>query len=123
MAALLMLSGEAASALLEHRDVNIRFGAIDPALMVIDVSMAALFVLLSIKADRHWPIALSVLQIVAVMSHLGVSLRRSQPLAYAVLEIAPAYLGLLILLAGTSRHMVRVRRSGHDPSWRTSSPR
>jgi len=121
IAALLMVGGEAASALFEHHDVNRRFGAVDPALLVIDVLMAALFLILSIKADRHWPIALSVLQIVAVMSHLGFSLRQSQPLAYAVLEISPAYLGLLILLTGTVRHMLRGRRSGHDPSWRTSS--
>jgi hypothetical protein len=120
-AAMLMLGGEVASLALEPRDVNIRFVAVDPALLVIDVVMAVFFIILSIKADRHWPIALSVLQIISVLSHVGVSLRRSQPLAYAVLEIAPAYFGLVILLMGTVRHICRERRSGRDPSWRISS--
>jgi hypothetical protein len=121
LAGLLMLGGEVASVTLEPRDVNVRFGAIDPALLVVDLAMALLFIILSIKADRHWPILLSIFQIIAVMSHIGVSLRRSQPLAYAVLEIAPAYFGLIVLSMGTVRHAWRVRRSGHDPSWRISS--
>jgi hypothetical protein len=84
----------------------------------VDLSMFFGFALLSIRSHRFWPMWISSMQLVAVLSHVTPLIAHGPlPWAYAMAIQCWSYPMLIMLAWGTARHRGRVRRFKWDPSW------
>jgi hypothetical protein len=98
-------------------------GPYAPVVMLLDMSAAAMFIGVALKANRNYPLWIAGFQLVAVGAHLVRSIVDTiSPLAVAILVIGPAYCQLLLLLGGFVRHALRERRFGPYREWRQVSP-
>jgi hypothetical protein len=98
------------------------YSTIDIGALFIDITTAALFVAIALRANRMYPLWLAALQLISLASHLirGID-RLMLPLAYSVMNIAPSYLELIIIAGGIVCHARREKRYGPYRSWRNSS--
>lgn len=80
-------------------------------IFVIDLLLAAILILIALKADRYWPIWVSTLQVLTISFH-GVRWYDSTvlPAAYHHLTVWLAYPALAMIVVGTWRHEQRDRR-------------
>lgn len=100
------------------------YSTIDVGTLFIDITTAAMFVAIALRANRMYPLWLAALQLISLASHLirGID-RLMLPLAYSVMNIAPSYLELIIIAGGIVCHVRREKRYGPYRSWRDSSSR
>jgi hypothetical protein len=104
--------------------VPIRFRDVEIGVFVVDVVTFLAFVLLALRANRFWPLWVSALLGLGVVSHLAILLHpRVIPWAYAVVLSIWSYPILLTIALGTLRHRQRRIANGADPSWTPSSAR
>ena len=115
--AVVMVAGAALS-LLAMLLSSARFAHLEIGVFVVDLAVLAGFVGIALFSERYWPMWMSSMQLVAVMSH-STSLLISTPMpwAYAVAIAFWGYPMLAMLAWGTARHRGRVRRFQWDPSW------
>lgn len=104
----------------------LKFHSVETGVFVIDVLVFAAFIVLALHANRFWPIWVSALLGLGVLSHparwAGPD---AVPWAYQVIMSIWSYPILAIIAIGTFNHRRRVR-AGPDPSWSgspDSSPR
>jgi len=97
------------------------YSSIDDGTLFIDITAAAMFVAIALQANRMYPLWLAALQLISLASHLirGID-RLMLPLAYSVMNIAPSYLELIIIVGGIVCHVRREKRYGPYRSWRNS---
>ena len=104
--------------------VSRRFYGVEMRVFVLDVMILLAFTVIALRANRFWPMGIVVFHGMSVLGHL---LKLADPhlirTAYFVMLAFWLYPQLLFLVLGTWRHQARLRRTGADPSWRTSSPR
>ena len=99
-------------------EVKGRFAELEVGLFAADLVLLLAFVGLALAADRYWPMWISSMQLVAVMSHVvGAILGERVPLAYAVAVVLWSYPMVVMLALATYRHHVRVRRDGPEQGW------
>jgi hypothetical protein len=80
-----------------------------------DIVVFAAFVNLSLSSQKFWPIWVSSLQLVTVMTHIAdLSIPNSLPNAYAFLQGVWVYPMFLAILSGTYGHNVLKRRHSRD---------
>ena len=81
-------------------------------------------IVVALKADRLWPMALAALHLDATAVHI-LKLFDSEVIqvTYAVMIVMWSYPMLLILAIGTLRHRRRLARFGEDRAWRQPVPR
>lgn len=97
------------------------FATTEIAILAIDAAMFLGLLLLSVSADRYWPMAMTACVGVGLLAHAAVwSAPAILPNIYAAMHAFPSYPVLLILAVATFRHRRRVRRNGTDPSWSNS---
>lgn len=88
---------------------------------LVDLVLLSLLVWLSLKANRIWPLWMTGLHLVGVMTHIAKALKPDlHPWAYAVGQAAGSYLVLATMTIGAARHWKRTRLSGPERSWRKS---
>ncbi len=90
--------------------------------LALDLATLAAFVALAIRANRVYPIWLTSIQGVSVMSHFAAGLITTSPIAYAVMAILPSYLLILVVFLGILAHWRRERRFGATQAWRGDPP-
>lgn len=102
----------------KFRSQGIQWGSLG-----IDVAMLVLLLVIALRANRYWPMALAAMQLLQVMGHL-LKLADPQmlPLLYWISSVVWAYPMLTLLLLGAVRHRNRVKRLGPESSWSNSSP-
>ncbi|WP_242184629.1 hypothetical protein [Sphingomonas sp. CARO-RG-8B-R24-01] len=101
---------------------NRRFLAPDMTTTIIDAALIVALGVLALRANRLWPTFLLATHMITVLSHFDIVVNRHlRPLGYAVMQIAPAYLGLAVLGAGIWRYHHRTIQNGAEPSWRRPS--
>jgi hypothetical protein len=104
--------------------VSRRFHAVEPGLFSLDLLIMVAFLAIALKANRFWPMGIVVFHGMSVLGHL---LKFGDPhlirSVYLVMLAFWIYPQLLLLVLGTWRHRVRLKATGVDPSWRTSSHR
>jgi branched-subunit amino acid transport protein AzlD len=89
----------------------------------IDLSTAAIFFLVAIKANRLYPLWLAALQTISFLGHIGRDLSAAiNGMAYAILIAAPSYLEIMTLALGVLFHQRRMMLFGTYRSWRSYSP-
>lgn len=98
------------------------YASVDIGHLLLDLTSAALFISVALRANRIYPLWLSAFQLVSVVSHFVREVDgKVGNLTYAVLNYAPYNFILLILAGGIWAHARRVKRFGPYRSWRTSS--
>lgn len=113
-----MLLFAAVATVAVRTDFPVRYSSVQTSVVVVDVMLLIGLVVLTLKADRRWPMLLTALHAVTVLGHLGKVLNPELlRLGYAVMIALPTLPGLAVLAMGTWRHRSRMRRYGIDPSW------
>ncbi|MEO9129978.1 MAG: hypothetical protein ABI240_02090, partial [Sphingomonas sp.] len=104
--------------------VSSRFYGLETRVFILDGVILLAFTAIALRANRFWPMGIVVFHGMSVLGHL---LKLADPrlirTAYLVMLAFWIYPQLLLLVLGTWRHRVRLKRTGVDPSWRTSSHR
>ena len=101
-----------------------RFYGVEAGLFTLDLLILLAFTAIALKANRFWPMGMVVFHGMSVLGHfLKLGDPRLIRTAYLVMLALWIYPQLLLLVLGTWRHRVRLKATGVDPSWRTSSRR
>jgi len=104
--------------------VNIRYRGVEIGLLLVDVAMLLAFLAVAVRAERFWPLWMTAMQGVEVMSHIAIKLSPDiVPWAYWNAVVLWSYPMMLVLVLGIHRHRRRVAELGADPSWKNSSGR
>ena len=107
---------------LAARPLAARYGPLDVTMLTVDLLLLAGLLLLSVRADRSWPIVLTALHSLTVLGYLGGAVNPAlRQLGYAIFLTLPAWLGMSPLWIGIVTHQRRLRQHGVDKSWRTRS--
>jgi hypothetical protein len=118
--AAIFLAAALLSAVLEE-PAGSRFDSVETGVLLVDLAVLAGFVTLSLTADRFWPIWMSGMQGVQVLSHFAIAVNATViPWAYWNAQTLWSYPMLILLAAATAWHRFRLRTRGADPSWRRS---
>lgn len=94
------------------------FRAISGLYLLLDLGLFVAIGLLSLWADRFWPMWVAALQLVVLAGH-GVRATHPEllPFIYYVATAKLAYPMILLLAIGTIRHRERLARWGSDFDW------
>lgn len=99
-----------------------RWNSVELGVLAVDLAVFVGFFMLSVGANRFWPLWMSGMQGVQVFSHFAIALdAKVIPWAYWNAQTLWAYPMLVLLAVATLRHRSRLRRRGADPSWRRFS--
>lgn len=100
------------------------FAQFETMTLAIDILLLVALLLIALKANRRWPMAMTSLQAIIVLAHLAklVDPQLIRP-AYAIMTWSWPFLQLLLLIIGTLLHARRVARTGAVASWSSSSGR
>lgn len=97
------------------------YRSVDIGHLVMDLAVAAVFVVVALRANRVYPLWLAAFQLVSVLSHFAREVTEFFPMrAYGYMSFGPYYIILLIMAGGILCHARRSRRGPHR-SWRHSS--
>ena len=98
-----------------------RFQSVEVGVLFVDLVCLAAFILLSLRAERFWPLWVAAFQALGTSAHI---VKYYDPdvfyRTYAFFLAFWSYPMIALLFIGTWRHRGRVRRLGFDVSW---SPR
>lgn len=102
----------------------VTFEGVEVGILAIDMALAVTFFIVAIMAHRFWPIWMFALHATGMLAHLARELQpEATPWAYGFLLMFWSFPMLAVLAIGTWRHQRRLRTTGADPSWRSSSRR
>ena len=118
-AAILIAATLASAATLEAS--RHRYFATEIPTMWVDIAMGLAFVALALRAQRYWPMWVSMVQLVIVATHLVMFAPETGSWAYWAVQAVGSYPAPVLLALGTLRHRERIKRYGSDPDW-TSRP-
>jgi len=97
------------------------FGTINVGHFVIDVLAFAIAFAVALYANRIYPLWIAGVQLIALLSHFyRLVLGDFDLLAYQIMQTIPSYLQIAVLGCGVIAHILRRRKTGSYPSWRTS---
>lgn len=107
-----------------RQQVEIRYGSVEVGAFVVDIVALIAFLVLALFARRLWPLWMTAFQAIGTAGHFA---KLADPemirWAYAFLLGIWSYPMLLLLAIGTYSHQRRLKRTGSDPSWSSSSGR
>jgi hypothetical protein len=101
-----------------------RFNSVEEGILVVDVAMLLALLILTVRAERFWPIWVTALHAISTAAH-AVKLADPDVIrwAYAFALAFWSYPMLFLLALGTWNHQKRLTKYGVDKSWSTSSDR
>ena len=99
-----------------------RYGAVEWAMMGVDLSACLGLYAMSLFTARYWPMWVTAFQGVVVLSHIAGSRPDVIPWAYGNSVALWAYVLLALLALATWRHRRRLARYGIDPAWQSQLP-
>jgi len=114
--ATIFLLGAAASAA-ALRPLGERYQGVEVGVFLVDVTMFVGLAGIALRSRRYWPQWIVAMQMLEVASHFSRLLPDVIRLAYGVILSFWAYPMLLVLVAGTARHRIRVARGQDEGSW------
>lgn len=94
-----------------------RYRSTELATMWVDIAMTIAFLALALRAQRYWPMWVSMVQLDLVAMHLVMFSPQTGSWSYWAVQALWSYPQPILLAAGTWRHRARVRRYGDDPAW------
>ena len=106
---------------LVHIITPLEYATVDPGHLFIDLAGWLCFFVVSLRANRFWPLCIVSLQTIAIVAHAARLLDVTiHPKAYMIMQIASSYPLLIVLMVGTYCHRKRLKSIGIDRSWRNS---
>ena len=98
------------------------YRSLETEILIIDLGLLAVLLVLTVKADRFWPIWATAAHSTAVAVHLtkAINPELMWPL-YATAASVSSIAVILILWVGTLRHRRRLKLYGSDRPWRIAS--
>jgi hypothetical protein len=101
-----------------------RFTSVEFGVFLVDVAAFVALLVLSLRAERFWPLWVTAFQFIATVAH---AVKLMEPgmirAAYSIVMGLWTYPVLLIIVLGTFNHQRRLARFGVDKSWSSSSAR
>ena len=99
-----------------------RYSSVEAGALTVDAVMYVALLRVALRAERYWPIWMSAMQGVQLLGHgIGLLGYKLLNLSYAIIDHMICYPMMLLLVIGVRRHQLRVKRTGADASWSTSS--
>jgi len=89
--------------------------------LMVDSLFLLFTVAIALVSTRFWPMWLAAIQALPVISQLAVMMPGVANYTYWNAIVLWSYPTLFILMVATERHQRRLRRHGHDSSWRSFS--
>ena len=101
-----------------------KYGSVEVGVFLVDVAALIAFLVLSMRAERLWPLWVAALQIIGTAGH-AVKLMDAEVIrtAYAIAMAFWSYPMWFLIVLGTWQHQRRLARFGVDKSWSSSSGR
>lgn len=101
-----------------------KYASVEIGVFLVDVAALIAFLVLSMRAERLWPLWVSALQIIGTAGH-AVKLVDAEVLrtAYAIAMAVWSYPMWFLIVLGTWNHRRRLAKFGVDKSWSSSSGR
>jgi hypothetical protein len=100
------------------------FAQRETGIFLVDLAMFGAATLLAVRAERFWPLCMAALLGLGLqLQLLSWAAPESGRQVYKVLHALNAYPVLLLLVAGTRRHRMRLAAAGADTSWSSFSSR
>jgi hypothetical protein len=101
---------------------TVRYHQTEWAVAGIDVLMLGAAVVITVRANRWWPIWFTAIHLIGLIAHLARMIDTSiAPIAYQSVAAYVAYPLWALIIAGTIGHELRLRQYGSDPDWKPSS--
>lgn len=98
------------------------FQAVEVGILAIDFAMLVGIVILSLYAQRYWPMWMAAVLLNTVVTHLLKLTPTLWPTSYFLAYAAWSYPNPIILAVAAWRHRARVRQYGEDPPWSRGLP-
>lgn len=100
--------------------VGTRFYHVEPGILEIDIVVLGVFLRISVRSTRFWPLWVAALLTAEVIIHVGTVIAPSVHWkAYMNATALWSWLIQGMLVAGTFRHRRRLKRQGVDEPWKT----
>lgn len=97
-----------------------RFQHVEHGMLMVDLIVFALFFILALTTRRFWPLWMTAMQGVNLVSHLSILAPDVIPRVYGNAVTLSIYPMLLVLVVATWRHQRRLAAYGADSSWAVS---
>jgi hypothetical protein len=97
------------------------FRHVELGVFFVDLAMFCALYLLSIFSTRFWPIWMTAMQGLVVLSHVVVLIPQPSAFGYQALEEFWASPQLILLMAAVYRRRRRLAQAGTDPAWTISA--
>lgn len=119
IAAAVLFAGAWASAGVVH-PLDRRFVHVETGIFLIDIAILGIFLWLSVRSTRFWPMWIASMLAAEVVVHLGLMIAPSVHWkAYMDATAMWSWLAQIVLIAATWRHRARLKRLGADTPWKT----
>jgi hypothetical protein len=101
-----------------------KYASVEVGVFLVDVAALIAFLVLSMRAERLWPLWVAALQIIGTAGH-AVKLMDAEVIrtAYAIAMAVWSYPMWFLIVLGTWQHQRRLAKFGVDRSWSSSSGR
>ena len=93
-----------------------RYSGVEYGVMLTDVALLMLIAGVALFSERYWPLWMTAMQAMTVLAHLGRLLPQVKAWTYWNAVTLWSYPMLLLLVIATSRHRMRLARTGADSS-------
>jgi hypothetical protein len=102
------------------RPLGLRFHNLETGILLVDLMILGVFLWLSLRTTRFWPIWIAALLAAEVVMHLSLILAPGiVPEAYMDAVGIWSWGDQLIVVVATWRHRTRLTRTGADVPWKT----
>jgi len=98
-----------------------RYHQTELATMWVDIAMTIAFLALALRAQRYWPMWVSMVQLDLVAMHLVMFSPETGSWSYWAVQALWSYPQPVLLAVGTWRHRGRLARYGDDPPWTSAT--
>ena len=101
-----------------------KYASVEIGVLLVDVGALVALLILSMRAERLWPLWVTALQIIGTAGH-AVKLVDAEVIrtAYAIAMAVWSYPTWFLIVLGTWNHQRRLAKFGVDKSWSSSSGR
>lgn len=101
-----------------------RYRSVEVGGLAVDAVMYVALLWVALRAERYWTLWMSAFQGVQLLGHgIGLLDYKLLNLSYAIIDHMICYPMMFLLAIGVRRHQLRLKRTGADASWSSSSVR
>ena len=108
-----MFLGAAIATPLVHPAASVSYRDVEIGVLLIDGLLLAGLVVVTVRADRWWPICATALQLLTILSHVGKAVNPALwPYGYQLMAVWASWPMVAVLAVGVLRCRIRTARHG-----------